>query len=184
MENGCTPIVLDPAGNGFQLTNVQNGVNFDFDGDGQTVRTAWTALSSDDAWLVLDRNGNGLVDDGSELFGNFSPQPASSEPNGFSALAEHDKITNGGNIDGKINAQDTVYTSLRLWRDDNHNGVSEAGEFHSLPALYVESISLNYRETRRRDRFGNLFKYKAMVYAFNHYDIGRWAYDVILINGQ
>lgn len=62
MSNGCTPVIVDIAGNGFQLTHVTGGTNFDFDGDGQSVLTAWTDASSDDAWLVLDRNGNGKID--------------------------------------------------------------------------------------------------------------------------
>lgn len=182
MQNGCTPVIVDILGNGFQLTNAYGGVDFDFDGDGQPVRTAWTAASSDDAWLVLDRNGNGLVDNGSELFGNFTPQPPASEPNGYIALAEHDKITNGGNGNGKIDDQDAIYDDLRLWRDGNHNGVSESTEMDTLRVLGLASIDLDYRQSRRRDRYGNLFLYRAKVDASPAFDFGRWSYDVILVN--
>lgn len=175
-----TPIVIDVLGDGFDLTDAEGGVDFD-DGTGNMLRTAWTSATADDAWLVLDRNGNGAIDDARELFGSAAPQPpplVGDIKNGFRALAEYDKPQNGGNANGIVEDHDAAFVSLRLWRDSNHNGVSEPSELHSLAAFNVEAISLDYRESRRRDRWGNTFRYRAKIYDTGQARLGRWAYDV------
>ena len=174
-----TPLVVDVRGNGFHISSAENGVDFTAFANQPTIRTAWTAADSDDAWLVLDRNNNGQIDNGTELFSSTAPQPAppiGEIKNGFFALAEFDKAANGGNGDGVINASDAIFVSLRLWQDTNHNGVSESSELHTLAQLGVESISLNYLESRRTDRYGNNFRYRATVTGSRK--LGRWLYDV------
>lgn len=173
--------MIDVAGNDFALTNGANGVDFDINGDGIPDRISWTRPGSDDAWLVLDRNGNGTIDDGTELFGNFTPQAASKSPNGFSALNEYDEPRLGGNRDGVFDKRDAIYSQLRLWQDTNHDGISQPAELHGLRELGMKAISLDYRESKRTDEFGNRFGYRAKVLDSRNSSIGHWAVDVFLI---
>jgi hypothetical protein len=95
-----TPIIIDFRGEGFHLTSMADGVKFSF--GGQLMQTSWTDKNYSNAWLVLDRNGNGVIDDAAELFGNLTPQPDGPNHNGYKALAVFDDPKNGGNGNGRI----------------------------------------------------------------------------------
>jgi hypothetical protein len=159
---GGSPVLVDVSGDGFALTDAAGGVGFDRDGDGR-------------------------IDNGQELFGNFTPQPdppPGVQENGFLALVEFDTAAQGGNADGVIDARDPIFNSLRLWQDVNHNGVSEPGEVHTLPELGLATLDLKYKESKRTDQYGNQFRYRAKVKDAHGAQVGRWAWDVFLISGR
>lgn len=183
---GPTPIILDLDGNGFLLTNAAGGVLFDIAGNGHPVQIAWTALGADNAFLALPAS-DGLIHNGKELFGNFTPQPPAAHPNGFAALAIYDQPANGGNGDGVIDARDKIFSSLRLWIDSDHDGVCQPNELFTLPEKGVNSISLHYELSMRRDQYGNLFRYHSLVNPGAPQagsDVGRMSYDVFLTTAQ
>lgn len=176
-----TPIVIDVVGDGVALTDAHAGVLFDMGIDGTLDRVAWTRPGSDDAWLVLDRNKNGIIDNGSELFGNMASQPPSVERNGFLALAQFDLHANGGNGDGIVDKNDKVFSDLRLWTDANHDGRSSPAELQSLKTAGLRALDLNYKDSRRQDQFGNKFRYRAKITGDRGGVDSKWAWDVILL---
>lgn len=179
----CTngsPIIIDTADEGFHLTGVTEGVQFRNRVGDQLINISWTDARFHNAWLALDRNGNGTIDALSELFGNYTPQPPSATPNGYAALAVFDELRNGGNGNGIIDPGDAVYSALRLWVDRNHDGVSQSDELFTLPAAGIFSIELHYFEDKRVDRYGNQFRYRSWVINKDMHSDPR-CYDVFLL---
>jgi hypothetical protein len=169
------------------MTNAANGVDFDLGATGTPRRYAWTAAGTDDAWLALDRDGDGVIDGGLELFGNTTsqePTNSAAERNGFRALALFDGAGYGGNADGKITSADAVFDRLKLWRDANHNGVSEPEELFTLTQAGLTEIELNYRTSNRTDEFGNQFRFRSKVNDVQGAQVNRWAWDVFLVVQQ
>jgi hypothetical protein len=152
-----SPLVLDLDGDGVHMTSLASGVAFDLLATGAPVRTAW--ITKGDAWLALDRNGNGVIDSSAELFGEHQAA------NGFAALAELD-----ANGDGVVDARDPVYAELVVWRDANANGVSDPGELVSLEAAGVRSIALAATEVKGAAAFDPHGNWIPLVGSFTRSD--------------
>lgn len=173
----CSPVIIavGPSSD-YRLTSAEDGVWFDLDADGTLDRIAWTQAGDPTAFLVRDLNQNGIIDNGRELFGNHTLLPTGQPvTNGFEALSFYDRPEYGGNGDGVLDNRDAVWSSLRLWIDWNHNGVSEADELYTLEAFQLTSFSLDYRTTNRSDKYGNIFRLKTSCKIGNK---TRFSYDV------
>ncbi|MDD3597379.1 MAG: hypothetical protein PHE23_13230, partial [Sulfuricurvum sp.] len=131
------PLVLDLDGDGIETlgVNATTHVVFDYDGDGVKTGTGW--IKGDDGFVVLDRNGNGTIDNGGELFGDQTLVNGAKASDGFAALSAEDT-----NHNGKFDAGDTNFTNVRIWQDTNSDGISQAGELHTLSELGITSINL------------------------------------------
>lgn len=141
------PIILDLDGNGLETVGLAANVYFDHDGDGVLTKTGWAGKN--DALLVWDRNANGSIDTGAELFGDFTVLPNGTlAPNGFAALAALDL-----NGDGIIDASDPAFAELKLWRDASQDGVSQGGEFITLADAGI--VSLNLANTLKNQNLAN-----------------------------
>lgn len=144
------PLVLDLDGDGIETLPADGTVLFDHDGDGVKHATGW--ISSDDGLLVLDRNDNGLIDNGSELFGdNTYKENGDKATNGFDALIDMDT-----NSDGIVSPDDALFDDLRIWQDFNRDGVSQQNELSTLADLNISSISLSNNEVQIEDENNNL----------------------------
>ena len=174
-----SPIIIDVNGNGFSMTDAVGGVLFNILDDAVPLQISWTVGRSGNAFLALDRNGNGVIDSGAELFGDSTPQPSNPKRNGFLALAEYDKPANGGNGNGRIERGDAVFSQLKLWQDSNHNGTSESDELSPLSGS-LSAIDLAFKEARRIDQYGNQFRYRSKVFDVNGVHSGRYAWDIFL----
>ena len=134
------PLIIDLGKSGIELRSLEHGVNFDLDNNGFAEKTAW--IGTEDGFLALDRNGNGKIDNGGELFGDqVILSDGKKSESGFEALAELDN-----NGDGIIDNKDSAYANLRVWIDANHNGISESNELKTLNETGVISISLEHSE--------------------------------------
>ena len=180
--DSASPIIIDVDRNGYHLISVEDGVLFDIDADGLLDLVAWTRASSEDSFLALDRNGNGRIDDGAELFGNYTPAYATTSSitasNGFEALKFLESPSYGGAERNEVvNARDAAFARLLLWTDRNHNGLSEPDELQPLSECGLLDIRTDYKTARRRDAYGNEFRQRAKA-SWQHGEA--FVYDVWL----
>jgi hypothetical protein len=201
IKNGCcsddcgpSPILIDTTGKGFHVSGAESCVRFDIKGDGHPVCVAWPEAGSGNGWLALDRNHNGKIDDGKELFGEYTEQEFSRAPNGYVALQEFDEYQNGGEIDGKgnpdyvIDQRDAIYKDLVVWIDDSpRDGISQPWELHSLKELGILSLSTAADRSQKTDSHGNTFQWTAPINQEGNNPgdaIERQTYDVFLVVKQ
>ncbi|MBV8270743.1 MAG: hypothetical protein JO067_00565 [Cupriavidus sp.] len=148
-ETTRSPIILDLDGDGVETIGTGSGVYFDHDNNGFAENSGW--VGKDDGILVWDRNGNGQIDDGAELFGNNSTlSNGQKAANGFHALSELDR-----NKDGKVDVSDADFANLRVWRDANSDGVVQQGELLSLTEAGVKSLGVAYTEPGKLNANGD-----------------------------
>ena len=144
-----SPIVLDLDGDGIETVGLSADIHFDHDGDGFKELSGFT--NADDGLLALDRNNDGVINNGSELFGSFTAlDDGSLAQNGFEALKEFDL-----NADGVINSDDAIYSDLRVFKDLDQDGQTDAGELLTLTEAGVESLALDYTNQTYIDAAGN-----------------------------
>ena len=148
----ASPLALDLDGDGVETTTVESGVYFDHDDNGFAEKSGW--VGKDDGLLVRDINNNGLIDDGTELFGNNSVLSSGQKAaNGFEALADLDS-----NSDGVFNSSDAAWNQVKVWKDANQNGEVDSGELLTLEQAGVSGINLNYENETTTDENGNQHK--------------------------
>jgi hypothetical protein len=147
-----SPIVIDLDGDGIETLSQDANVYFDLDNNGMAEQTGW--VGNDDGLLVLDKNGDGEITNGNELFGNHTKLADGTDAvNGYQALSELDT-----NSDGLINQDDESYANLRVWQDANGDGLSQESELHTLQDLGIASLTTGYTDTSIDDGNSNTIK--------------------------
>ncbi|TMO46963.1 hypothetical protein CWC24_08345, partial [Pseudoalteromonas ruthenica] len=152
------PIVFDLDGDGVKTVGIEAGVLFDHNSDGTRLGTGW--VSASDGLLVLDKNGNGIIDNGRELFGDntvIDDSTGELAEHGYKALQALDK-----NNDGIINYRDEIYRRLQVWQDKNQDGFSQADELMSLADLGIVSIDVANYNNDGTIQNGNELAYKGV----------------------
>ena len=182
-----SPILLDLDRNSFHLTGLDDPVQFDIDADGQAETLGWTTAGEWDGLLVLDRNQDGIISNGSELFGDSTSLLLSDDIalNGFEALGEFDSALLGGNEDGEISSADAYFQTFQVWVDLNHDGLSAPEEVFSLASVGVVAIDLHYFTSRRTDPHGNLLRWRSRAWIEDgNNPKPTWAIDVVFVTDE
>ncbi len=148
-ERQGSPIIIDLDGDGVETQSINEGIYFDHDNNGLAEQTGW--VGTDDGLLVLDRNGDGEINNGNELFGNNTSMAAGNKAdNGYEALKELDN-----NGDGVIDKNDASYSELKVWQDKNSDGISQSDELLTLESVGIASLRADYSNVNNTDEHGN-----------------------------
>ncbi|WGL98271.1 hypothetical protein QE177_14040 [Arsenophonus sp. aPb] len=152
-----TPLIIDLNGDGVQTVADSLGVSFDFAGKGKKAQTGW--VHPDDGLLVWDKDNDGVISSGEELFGEDSLLANGTKAkDGFSALAPFDN-----NLDGLIDKKDNLWSEIKIWQDKNTDGISQANELTAMESIGIKSIELNAKQTNFYDKNGNFHQLMAKV---------------------
>lgn len=146
IPTGCSPIVIDLDNDGIEFGPRDRFVAFDMTGDGRENLLQWVARGGDEGILVLDRNGNGVIDTGAEMFGNFTPMELSENEtaeHGYEALAQYDDEKLGGDGDGAITSGDSIWQRLGIWQDVNADALSQKTELTSLSSWPITRMGID-----------------------------------------
>lgn len=163
-----SPLIIDFDQNGFQFSGLNQTVVFDLYGSGEPISITWVLPRTQDLFLFQDINGNGICDDGSELFGSGTRlilEGSKLALNGFEALAQYDLPELGGNSDHFITAEDELWSSLFLWQDWNANGICEESEIWNLTEVQLTKLEIHAQQLELFDVHGNKLKYWAKAYS-------------------
>ena len=170
------PVIVDTTNTGFKMSDPSKGeyVTFDIRGDGTLAKVSWPRHDSGNAWLAVDLDGDGVIESGKELFGNFSNYADHGvvnypNPNGFNALSWYDQDPQGGDGNLIIDNKDAIWPKLKLWIDDHCYKEpdvpcqSRPDELHSLESAGINSISLVWSGGYQTDAVGNEYKFYTLL---------------------
>jgi serine-aspartate repeat-containing protein C/D/E len=144
-----SPLAIDLNGDGVKSLSINKGVTFDILNIGSKSQVGW--ISGDDGLLAIDKNGNGKIDNRSELFGGGVGE-------GFATLASFDT-----NKDGIVNSKDRGFDSLKIWKDSNTNGLTDAGELQALSVFGIKSLNVAHQSKFELDKQGNIMGERGSV---------------------
>jgi len=153
----CPTVISTDPNSQYALTAVENGVLFDIDADGDLDRVAWTEPATDVAFLALDRDGDGRITSGHELIGDHTLPGVTNGPNALMQLAAHPGTW------ARLDSDNPLFAKMRLWRDANHNGTSEASEVRPAEDE-LSAIGLGYERHARIDSHGNQSRFRGFVH--------------------
>lgn len=156
-STNCATIISTDPNSQYALTAAEDGVLFDIDDDGDLDRVGWTEPATDVAFLALDRDGDGRITSGAELIGDRTVPGVTTGADALIKLSTHPGTW------GRLDSDNPLFAKMRLWRDVNHDGTSDAGELRAAEEE-LSGIGLGYERHRRMDSHGNQSRLRGFVH--------------------